>query len=324
MCTAISVSINNSNYFGRNLDYDRTFGQKIVITPRNYVFRFYDEIIVENHYSIIGSAVVKNNYPLYFDASNEKGLSIAGLNFPDNAFYFAEREDKLNIASYEIIPYILCCCENVNQAKSLIKKINITNKAFSDEFSPTPLHWLISDKEESITLEQTKDGLFVYENPVYVLTNNPPFMYQLVNLSNYMTLSHEKPENHFCKELNLKPYSLGMGAIGLPGDLSSMSRFVKASFTKLNTDFGDNEIETVNRFFHILYSVYQQKGCVKTDDGYEFTLYSSCCDTQRGIYYYTTYNNLRINAVDMFKENLETQSLIEYDFIINEELNIQN
>ena len=324
MCTAISVNVNNKNYFGRNLDYDRQFGQKIVITPRNYTFRFSDGTVVENHYSIIGTAVVMDDYPLYFDAVNETGLCIAGLNFPDNAVYFDENESKINVASFELIPYLLSLCQNISQAKKILEKINITKKAFCAELSPTPLHWLISDKERSIVLEQTNEGIKLFENPVGVLTNSPPFEHHIVNLNNYMMLSHKKPRNDFCQKLNLKPYSFGMGALGLPGDLSSMSRFVRASFVKLNTDFGESEIETVNRFFHVLYCVYQQKGCVETYDGYEYTLYSCCCDTSSGIYYYTTYNNFKVNGIVMHKENLDSRELIQYDFLVNEEFNVQN
>ena len=113
--------------------------------------------------------------------------------------------------------------------------------------------------------------------------------------------------------LELKTYSHGMGAIGLPGDASSLSRFVRATFVKMNSASGSSEAESVSQFFHILKSVEMQRGCVQTVKGlYDITIYSSCCNTDRGIYYYTTYDNSRIHAVDMHKENLHGDTLIEY------------
>ncbi len=323
MCTAISVTVKD-NYFGRNLDYEHTFGEKITITPRNYKFTFRSGEEIKSHYAIIGMALPMDGYPLYFDASNEKGLSMAGLNFPQNAQYNEFVQGKENVASFEFIPLILSQCQSVTEAEKIIKNINITNWKFNDEMPPTPLHWIIADKNKAITVEQTGEGMKTYENPVGVLTNNPAFDIQLFNLSNYMSVSANEPENIFSEKVKLKAYSRGMGGIGLPGDLSSMSRFVRASFVKLNSVWGETEKEIINQFFHILYSVYQQRGCVRVGNAYEITNYSSCCNTDKGIYYYTTYNNHQINAVDMYRENLEGDCLIVYDLTENEEINIQN
>ena len=116
-----------------------------------------------------------------------------------------------------------------------------------------------------------------------------------------------------------------MGAMGLPGDLSSASRFVKATFTKMNSVSGDSESESISQFFHILGSVEQQRGCVYMGDNkYEITIYSSCCNTDKGIYYYTTYENSQITGVDMYKENLETDKLIMYPLIPGQQIKMQN
>ena len=115
-----------------------------------------------------------------------------------------------------------------------------------------------------------------------------------------------------------------MGAVGLPGDLSSMSRFVRCAYVKSNSVFGEKKEQNINQFFHILYSVHQQKGCVKTEEGFEITQYCCCCDVNSGVYYYTTYDNFKINAIDMHKENLNSQELIIYDFVEKENINIIN
>ena len=324
MCTAVTYNTSN-HYFGRNLDLEYSYKETVTITPRNYEFKFRRVKNINKHYAIIGMAYVSDNYPLYYDAINEKGLGMAGLNFPNNADYKEEKEDKDNIAPFEFIPYVLSQCCNIEEVKKLLSNINIAKINFSEELPASPLHWIISDKNSSITVESVKDGLKIYENPVGVLTNNPTFDMQMFNLNNYMNLSTEAPVNNFSKELNLETYSRGMGAIGLPGDLSSASRFVKATFTKMNSISGNSESESISQFFHILDSVCQQRGCVHMgEDKYEITIYSSCCNMDKGIYYYKTYENSQITAIDMYKENLESSELMSYDLIKGQNIYNQN
>ena len=270
-------------------------------------------------------AYILQNYPLYYDAINEKGLAIAGLNFVGNAFYNDPNPNKENIAQFEFIPWVLSKCANIKETKKLIEKINITNIPFNKDLPLANLHWLISDTKDAITVEQTKDGLKIYDNPVGVLTNNPTFDKQLFELNNYQNLSTKNPKNTFSEKLDLKTYSRGMGAIGLPGDLSSMSRFIRASFVKMNSKSNDSELESVSQFFHILNSVEQPRGCCELEnEKYEITIYTSCCNLNKGIYYYTTYDNHQITAVDMRKENLDTSKLISYKLIKDEQIKMQN
>ncbi len=324
MCTAATYKTKDG-YFGRTLDYEFSYGDEITITPRNYQFNFRNTESMNTHYAIIGMAYVAGNYPLYYDAINEKGLGIAGLNFVGNAAYNKPVENKTNIAQFELIPWILGQCSTVKDAKALLDNINIIDTPFNAELPLAQLHWIIADKEEAVTVESMADGLHIYDNPVGILTNNPPFNIQMFSLNNYMNLSPKNPENKFSDKLPLHPYSRGMGAIGLPGDLSSASRFAKAAFTKMNSVSGDSEEESVSQFFHILGSVDQQRGCCEVHDGkYEITIYTSCCNLDKGIYYYTTYNNHQISAVDMHRENLDSDKLVRYPIILNQNINFQN
>lgn len=324
MCTAATYKTKDF-YFGRTLDYEFSYGDEVTITPRNFPFHFREQGNLNTHYAIMGMAHVIDNCPLYYDAINEKGLGMAGLNFVGNAFYREQEEGKDNVAQFEFITWILSQCATVKEARRFVEKINLLNTPFNEKLPVAQLHWIISDREESITIESVKEGINIYENPVGVLTNNPPFDKQMFNLNNYMHLSAKSPENNFSKDLNLTTYSRGMGAIGLPGDLSSQSRFVRVAFTKMNSFSGDGEMESVSQFFHILNSVDQQRGCCELDDGkYEITLYTSCCNTDKGIYYYTTYNNHQITAVDMHKENLEGNELVCYPLITEEQIKTQN
>ena len=324
MCTAATYKTKDF-YFGRTLDYEYSYKEEVTVTPRNYEFKFRNVNNLTSHYAIIGMAFISDDYPLYYDAVNEEGLAIAGLNFVGNAYYNERQLNKENIAQFELIPYLLGSCSSVKEVKKLLEKINITNEAFSEELPLAQLHWIISDKEDCITLESVKEGLKIYDNPVGVLTNNPTFDKQLFNLNNYSGLSPKNKENTFNNKLNFDSYSRGLGALGLPGDLSSMSRFVRVAFVKMNSLSEENEIASVSQFFHILNSVDQQRGCCDLGNNkFEITIYTSCCNTNKGIYYYTTYNNHQITAVDMHKENLNGSTLIHYPLITGEQIYFQN
>lgn len=324
MCTAATYQTKDF-YFGRTLDYDFSYGEEIVVMPRRYPLSFRKAGVRESHYAMIGMAHVAQSCPLFYDAVNEKGLGVAGLNFPGNAVYGKEAEGKDNVATFEFIPWILGQCGTVEEARGLLGKINLTDTPFDSTLPPAGLHWIIAGKDGCLTVESVKTGLHVYDNPVGILTNNPSFELQMFQLNNYMHLSPEDPGNHFSDRLELHTYCRGMGALGLPGDLSSQSRFVRAAFTKLNSVSGDSEGESVSQFFHILGSVEQQRGCCLAGEGkYEITIYTSCCNADRGIYYYTTYENSQITAVDMHREELDGESLARYPMFREQQIHLQN
>lgn len=322
MCTAITFS-KRDFYFGRTLDLEHSYGEEVVITPRKFPMPFLERPSLPRHPAIIGMAHVANGYPLYYDAVNEAGLCMAGLNFPGFAQYGAGAAEKENVSSFEFIPWVLGLCTSVEEVRKLLPKLQLTGASFSSELPATQLHWIIADKRECITVEALADGIRVHENPLGVLTNNPPFDDQMFQLRNYMHLSPEPPHNHFSPDIHLKPYSRGMGAIGLPGDLSSQSRFVRAAFTKLNSLC--TKEGAVSQFFHILDSVHQTRGCCRLEDGKcELTQYTSCCNASKGIYYYTTYGNRRISAVDMNRENLEEDRLLRFPLVKGEDIHYIN
>ncbi len=359
MCTA-AVYKTKDFYFGRNLDYEFPYGEEVTITPRNYPFSFRFLGEMKHHYAMIGMAHVAENYPLYYDAVNEKGLGIAGLNFVGNAVYkepvlrkteerAAENKDETaekhetepgikepgitkaaeaeidNVAQFEFPFWLLGQCTSVKEVRVLLTRINITNTPFNEKYPVSQLHWMIADREETIVVEAVADGLHVYDNPVGVLTNNPPFLQQLFRLNDYRGLSPKQPENTFAPGLELAPYSRGMGALGLPGDLSSVSRFVRAAFVRGNSLSRDSETESVSQFFHILHSVEQQRGCCDVGGGkYEITIYTSCCNADKGIYYYTTYENHQITAVDLHAEDLDSAELSRYPLTQGEQICWQN
>lgn len=322
MCTAATYKTKDF-YFGRTLDYEFSYGEEVVIMPRRYPLSFRLAGKLESHYAIIGMAFVAGNDPLFYDGINEKGLGMAGLNFVGNACYSKPVSGRDNIAQFEFISWILSQCASVREARELLANINLTDEPYSEQLPVSQLHWIIADRSGTITVEFMSDGLHIYENPVGVMTNNPPFDHQMFALRNYMGLSPKQPRN--CWAIPLDTYSRGMGALGLPGDLSSQSRFIRAAYVKMNSLSGDSELESVSQFFHILGSVDQQRGCCEVTDGkYEITLYTSCCNADKGIYYYTTYNNHQITAVDMHRIHLEGNTLARYALIQEESIHYQN
>ena len=324
MCMAATYRT-KEHYFGRNLDYEFSYGERIVVVPRRHRFDYRHVPADDDHLAMIGMATVIDGIPLYFDATNEKGLSMAGLNFTRNAHYHPITDDgRDNIASFELITWVLGHCSTVDEARRLLEHTNVTDEAFNDKLLPSQLHWMIANRDSCIVLEVMADGMHIHDNPVGILTNNPPFPFHMVNLANHMAMSPEQPVNRYSDIVDLDLYSRGMGAMGLPGDLSSPSRFVKAAFTKMNSISDDTDESGITQFFHIMASVEQQMGCCKVEDGYEHTLYTSCCNTDRGVYYYRTYGNSQICGVDMHRTDLDSTELHEFPLVTGQHMMMQN
>ena len=323
MCTAVTYCTKD-HYFGRNLDYEHGYQEAVTITPRDFPFHFRCLPPMERHYAMIGMATVSDGYPLYYDATNEHGLSMAGLNFPHSAKYMPENPSKDNVTPFELILWVLGNCKTLKEAENKLSNANLVDIPFSEEFPLTPLHWFMADSERSVVIEQTEAGLQIFENPLGVLTNEPPFPFHMANLQNYLHVTNEEAVNRFAPSLPLKAYSRGMGAMGLPGDLSSASRFVKAAFTRLNSVSEDTESAGISQVFHILGSVAQQKGCVKIGNLYEKTIYTSCCNTTKGIYYYTTYENSQITGVKLQGIHLDSKELVSYPLVREQQIRMEN
>ena len=307
MCTAIYLD----GYVGRNLDIERSYGEALIITPKMYTLPFRKIDNMKEHFAFIGIGTVSRGYPLYYDAANEHGLYMAGLNYVGNAKYHAPKEGFINLAPYELIPYILARSKSVEDARRELERINLVDIPFSRELPTAELHFIVADRECALTVEPDDGGLSIYENKVGVLSNNPPFTYQLHNLNNYAALTNEPIINRFPDVIDFREYSRGMGALGLPGDLSSESRFVRAAFHKLHhLSSGD-----VTDIFHLLSTVAMPHGSLKLGDSYEITAYSSAVNLASLTYYYKTYGSTSLCSASLFSENLSSPSLVSYSLV---------
>lgn len=325
MCTSIAFRTKDF-YFGRNLDLECGFGEEVALTPRGYRFQFRRMPERLAQYAMIGMATVQEGYPLYAEAANEKGLCMAGLNFPGNAYYPKEEREGLDpVSPFELIPWILCQCATSDEAEALFRRMQLVDIPFREDLPLSPLHWHIADRNRSFVVEAVKTGLHIYDNPVGVLTNNPSFDFQQMNLNQYLNLTNRSPEDRFSKQGLLSPFGQGMGAIGLPGDFSPASRFVKAAFLLENSSRPEKEEKSVSQFFHLLEGVAMVEGSVLTPEGaYDKTRYSCCINADQGIYYYKTYDNSRITAVKMKAENLSGDTVISFPLRTAEDVLYEN
>ncbi|WP_295747558.1 choloylglycine hydrolase [uncultured Limosilactobacillus sp.] len=325
MCTSIIYSAGDG-YFGRNLDLEMTLGQKVVIMPRHYPLRLKNLPTITDHFAITGMAIIRDHYPLYFDGANEKGLGMAGLNFNGPAHFFGLAEHKDNVASFEIVPYLLAQAATVAEAKQLLTTINLTNQSFSATMTSSPLHWLVADKSgAAIVVESTRTGLHVYDDPVGVLTNNPEFPQQMTNLANYRNVSVGEPVNTLAPGIDIPSYSRGIGSSQLPGGLDSESRFVREVFTKAHAPLGTTEDECVSHFFHCLNNVAQPQNLDEVaPNKFEYTIYTDCLNLATGTLYYTTYTNQQINAVALSNIDLNTSELSSFELVTKQAINYQN
>ncbi len=312
MCTAIFDN-RYGNFFGRTLDFECSYGEEVARTEKGAELTFLYEGKMDSRFAFLGMAHVAMRegdgemIPLYYDGMNESGLCIAALNFPKFAVYNEKKDKCRNLASFEVIPFVLANCGNIDCVKKLLSNANITNDAFSEKYPPAPLHWIIADRERSIVVEQTAHGFDIYENTVGVMTNPPCFDHHMIRLSDYVKLSAEPPENKLCREIELPHYSRGLGAVGLPGDFSSTSRFVRAVFVKEHTLLPskalfnkEKESFALDRFFYIMSSVFVPLGCIITEEDKPVgTLYTAVCDMDDLVYCYYTYSDREVRKIGL-------------------------
>lgn len=315
MCT--SISFTQPPLYGRTLDLEESFGQQVAITPREYPFTFHHCPPLPRHHAMVGMASVARGVPLYAEAMNEHGLYMAGLNFPHSAHYFPDQKAQRSaVAPYELIPLVLGTCTTLAQARQLLEQVRLTAIPFAPDCPLAPLHWHVADPSGALTAEPREDGLRLFENPVGVLTNEPPFPYHLMNLNNYQALSPQPPENRFAPALELRCYGQGMGALGLPGDASPMSRFVRAAFHRNCAAFPEETGAQVVEFFRLLDTVAMPRGSVITPQGkYDQTLYACCADGRSLTYYYKTHDSGRICAVPMDEPRRTGSALLTFPLV---------
>lgn len=303
MCTAMSFTA-QQHYFGRTLDLDYRHEENVIIMPRRYPVPFRRAGTLHQHFAMIGIAYAPDGMPLYYDATNEHGLSMAGLRFAGCAHYPQERDGYDNIAPFELIPWVLGQCQTVEEAKQLLQRVNLAAIPYSDTLPLMPMHWQLDDRQESLTIEPTPDGLMLRENNTRVLTNSPSLPAQLAALAR-------------CEAVGTDD--------ALPGGCDSTSRFVRVSSVRAACPSHGDEAAAVPHFFRLMQSAAVPRGMVCTEEGKpHYTQYTSCCNADAGVYYYTTYDDPVPRAVALSHAELDGDALDCYPMISRWEAVYQN
>ncbi len=293
MCTGVRFSDSKGNmYFGRNLDWCESYGEGVVVTPRGARIPSPFLGTIEPKYACVGTAIVANGAPCYFDCGNEAGLAVGGLNFPGYA-QFAEgpAEGGVNLAVYEFPLWIASQFSTVAEVRSALKKVTLVAKAPNEGYAVAQLHWIVGDAKESIVIECQADGMHVYDDDLDVLTNQPPFPWHAENVRNYMHVSNEHPEPVTWTRDTLKAFGTGAGMVGFPGGYDPASRFVRAAYLNANYPTEEGEAANVTRLFRTLEGCSMCKGAGKMGDGrYEYTMFSDCYSAASRTYYWCTYD----------------------------------
>ena len=333
MCTAIHLG-GAYPTLGRTLDYEYTYGEEVVLLARRYPL---EKIGVPEipkhkiHYAILGMAHLADGVPLYYDALNEHGLAIAGLNFVGNASYSPPTQQAVECPPHALIPTLLAHAKSVDEALSLLASMTLVHRAFREEYPVAELHFLLADPSRSVVIEPMSDGVHVYENPTGVLTNNPPFPCQLASVSQYSHLSPYEPNlsekarassatshifQSICKEFVAFPpisaYTKGLGCVGLPGDYTSSSRFIRAARLSSFSTAATSEHDAIGQLFHLLDTVSLPRGSVRSDAGMDLTQYTSCMTLNIPSYTYTTATNRRPCRVCLSDFDLSGDTLLRF------------
>lgn len=300
MCTGIRfVDCDGNMYFGRNLDWSCSYGEKVVITPTGYAPKSPFGAVSQIKHAVIGMGIVQEGVPLYFDCANDAGLAVAGLNFPGYAQYApAAVEGKVNIAAFEFPLWVVANFETVDQVEEALASAVIVDKPINDKFPSSLLHWIIGDAARSIVVEHTEAGMQVFHDGFDVLTNQPGFAWHAENARNYINVTPDVPGPLNWRTAELSAYGSGGGMRGLPGDYYSPSRFVRVAYLNAHYPQQATEEENVSRLFHTLTGVAMIDGAARMTDGaFEKTIFTGGVSCRTNTYYYSTYEDPAIRSV---------------------------
>ena len=319
MCTGLALETKDGlHLFGRNMDIEYSFNQSIIFIPRNFkCVNKSNKKELTTKYAVLGMGTIFDDYPTFADGMNEKGLGCAGLNFPVYVSYSKEDiEGKTNIPVYNFLLWVLANFSSVEEVKKALKNANIVDIPISENIPNTTLHWMISDiTGKSIVVEQTKEKLNVFDNNIGVLTNSPTFDWHVANLNQYVGLRYNQVPEFKLGDQSLTALGQGTGLVGLPGDFTPASRFIRVAFLRDAMIKNDKDSIDLIEFFHILNNVAMVRGSTRTvEEKSDLTQYTSCMCLEKGIYYYNTYENNQINAIDMNKENLDGNEIKTYKY----------
>ncbi|MEO1011949.1 MAG: choloylglycine hydrolase family protein [Bacteroidota bacterium] len=336
-CTGITLkSVNGSFIQARTMEWGAFDMQpEILVFPRNYQFE--SELPAEatgmkwrSKYGFVGINALGK--PEVADGLNEKGLAVSVLYLPGYASYqpFDAAKAKSSIGPTQVAALLLANCESTQEVRTLLAEVRVVpvpEEAIGG--IPPPLHYMVADKDgNSIVVEYTDQQLHIYDNPVGVLTNSPSFPWHLTNLNNYVTLGINAASPVEVGDLTIKPLGAGSGMLGLPGDYTPPSRFVRATAMRNTVPHLESGERAVAEAFRILNSFDIPIGTMGAEHDPAIlgdTQYTTAADTKSLRYYYRTMHNHRIRVVDLttidfngkdlMRRSLDTKKAQDYETV---------
>lgn len=316
MCTAITLQNDQeAAFFGRTMDFSYPLDPELYFVPKGYqwtnILRTHQ---IRNRYRYMG--IGQDISPVVFaDGVNEAGFLAAALYFPGCAQYDdAGPRDSAEaaIAAIEVVGFLLGLCATLDQAVSLLHTVRIVGVKDAVTDTVAPLHWIIADAGgKSMVIEKMADGLHMTDNPIGVLSNSPDFGWHMANLRNYTNLSPAQPDSRDWGPVSLTPFGQGAGTLGMPGDYTPPSRFVRTAFQKTHIARPSGKEEAVNAVFHLLEGVSIPKGVVMTARGTaDFTQYTAMIDLSEPEYFFRTYDRSCTAAVRLPGEDQNVDGIV--------------
>lgn len=316
MCTAMVMNtLEGDSYFGRTMDFSYPLEPELYYVPKGYEWNnVLNTHRIRCQYSFMG--IGQDISPIAFaDGVNEMGFGAAVLYFPGYAGYDTpDLQDPSvpSIAAIELTGFLLGLSASVEQAASILRTIRIVGVEDPVTSSIAPLHWLIADQSGAcMVVEKTAEGLNLMDNPIGVLSNSPDFQWHMTNLRNYMNVMPYQYQEIQWDSVKLTPFGQGAGAMGLPGDFTPPSRFVRTAYAKSHAAAPSGREDAVVTCLHIMEGVSIPRGNVVTMRGTDdYTQYTAFSSLSTGEYYFKTYNNSGITAVKMPDSHNGAQEIV--------------
>ncbi|AUC14064.1 hypothetical protein BTO06_02320 [Tenacibaculum sp. SZ-18] len=321
-CTGITLKSKNGAFIqARTMEWGAYDMQpELLVYPRNYTYRteLQDKIIGMTwvgKYGFVGINALQD--PRVADGLNEKGLAVSVLYLPRYASYQSFIKDKADssITPGEMALLLLSSCKTTQDVRDLLRKVRVVPKPEKEIGGITaPLHYMVSDKDgNSIIIEYTNEQLHIYDNSVGVLTNSPDYPWHLTNLKNYISIGVEEISPVKIGTLEITPTGAGSGMLGLPGDYTPPSRFVRATAMRNSVTALENGERAISEAFRILNNFDIPIGTMGTKHDPSIlgdTQYTTAADTKSLKYYYRTMNNHRIRVLDLKTIDFERKRLV--------------
>lgn len=337
-CSAMSwESLDKKHFWGCNFDFNHyANGTNILFVPRNYPYylqgsslekNLVDKDLTKTKYAMIGmGSNIMQSTPVMYEGINENGLMGGQLYFRTYSKFLEEPiANTISIQPIYVVLHVLAQCKNVEDVEELFtKQISVLESGVFEQIPQ--IHWFFSNQlGNNIVIEYENSELKIYKNKMGVLTNSPDYDFHLKNLANYVNLQSQDYETVVINSCEIKNSYSGNGMVGLPGDCTSPSRFIKLALLKNNAIQGENEVDAINKMFHLLGQVSFPQGLVKTGItsditkhdhnivNYDYTIYTAIMCSESLKYYWTTYENPQIQMIDLNHLLTETE-LIEFEF----------